>query len=242
MNIFIISWAGQHENAHLIAEQVLKITTKVSIIFSDPNSNFNFNVPCNLIKRPNDLFWADKFKSCLDSTGDDGFLLIHADCTCTNWELLVKRCSFISLNLKELGVWAPQIDGTPFDLSSSGMFKIYNGELVLSALTDGIVFYLSPQIISRMRQAEYEKNKFGWGIARLFCATAHVNNKLVVIDTTVKVHHPSDKRGYSSHAAHLGRIEFLKQFSMRERIEIQLLDTYVQYNRAKIAALPRENN
>ena len=232
--VFIISWPGQHENARLIAEKVSRTKAKVTIVYSDTNPNFVLNAPCNLIKRPNDLFWEDKFKSCMDAAGDSGVLIIHADCSCEDWAFLVNRCEDVIIENKDIGVWAPQIEGTPFHVNVSGIIKIKDSQLVLSALTDGIIFYLSPEIINRMRQVSYGGNKFGWGIESLFCSAAHCKSKLVVIDLAVKVLHPLGKTGYDVRAAKHGWVEFLNQFSVMERIKFQLLITFFKYQRAQL--------
>ena len=78
--IFIISWSGQHENAYFIAEQIFKKNKNLCIIYSDPDPEFVLDAPCRVVKRPNELFWADKFKACLDTAGSEGMLVIHADC------------------------------------------------------------------------------------------------------------------------------------------------------------------
>lgn len=233
MKIFIISWKGQHKKASQIAESILNSGNFVTIVFSDPDQNFTFNNSFILIRRPNDLFWEDKFKSCLDAAGDDGMLIIHADCDCNDWQLLVKRCNDIIHKHNDVGVWAPEIIGTPWNTSVSEIYKIKDSTLVLSAFTDGIVFYISPFIINRMRQINYGNNKFGWGINQLFCSYSHINNKLVVIDITIKVFHNSKIRGYDETLAKLDRNSFYKQFFPRELIEQKLLNTYVKYNRTK---------
>jgi len=240
VSVFIISWAGQHENARLIAEQILKITSNVTIVYSDPDPNFFFNISCNLIRRSNDLFWADKFKSCLDATDDDGMLVIHADCSCEDWRILVNRCSEVQSSISDIGVWAPKINGTPFHVSVSGIFRLKNSKLILSALTDGIFFYISNQIVDRMRQVSYGRNKFGWAIDCLFCTAAHNINKLVVIDTEIEVIHPSAKRGYDANQAKIQSDEFLNQFTSRERLLHQLLANHVSFNRFKLAAQTRK--
>lgn len=240
MFIFIISWQGQHENAILIANQILHVHNKVTIVYSDPDPNFILNAPCEALRRPNELFWEDKFKACLDATGDNGILIIHADCTCEDWGSLVKRCNDINLSIKNIGVWAPEIDGTYWNLNVSGVMKTKNSDLVLSALTDGIVFYLSPQIVNRMRKVKYGNNKFGWCIDGLFCSTAYVTNKLVVIDTKIKVFHPQ-KRGYDKYEAEESAIQFLNQFSLQERLMYELLRGFVKNKHAKLTAYKKKN-
>lgn len=236
MKTFIISWKGQHEKASQIAETISKTDKNVTIVFSDPDQDFIFNNSFNVIRRPNDLFWEDKFKSCLDSAGDDGILFIHADCDCDDWEFLVKRCNDVINKHTDLGVWAPEIDGTFYNLSASEIFKIKKSKLVFAALTDGIVFYISPFIVNRMRQINYGTNKFGWGINGLCCSASHINNKLVVIDTSVNVLHNSKTTGYDKKLALLSKSNILKQFSIRELVEYKMLHTYVAYNHAKLLA------
>lgn len=233
MNVFIISWEKHHGKAISIAEKIAKNCKKLSVVYSDPDETINLRGAAKFIKRPNNLFWEDKFKTCLDETGDEGILIIHADCECDNWERLVDECDKSTKLFANIGVWAPQINGTYFDLINSGIAKIPNSKLVLSALTDGIIFYLSPEVVKRMKTAEYGENIFGWGIDLLACSYAHIQNLLVVIDTSIIINHPFSKRGYdSSHAKHLEQ-KFLKQFSWRERIQCELLTSYVHYRHAK---------
>lgn len=240
MNIFIISWQGQHENAILIANQIFPTNSKATIVYSDPDPNFILNTQFESIRRPNELFWEDKFKKCLDVTGDSGMLVIHADCKCDDWRFLVNRCKDISGGIENLGVWAPKIDGTYWNLKVSGIMKIKNSDLVLSAMTDGIVFYISPPIVKRMGQFKFDNNKFGWGIDRAFCATSYVSNKLVVIDTAVNVFHPQ-KRGYDSQLAKELGNQFVNQFTLNERLQDELLTKYVRYNYVKLIAVKKKN-
>ena len=192
-----------------------------------------FDASYKQMKRPNNLFWEDKFTACLEECGDDGMLVIHADCKCEDWVKLIERCLKVSLSVEKIGVWAPQIDGTYFSLNVSGIIKIGNTGLVFSALTDGIIFYISPEIVKIMRRIKYGKNIFGWGIDLLFCANAHINDKLVVIDTNVRVFHPISTRGYDGKLAKQLENQFLAQLTLRERVECKLLTSYVHYNHAK---------
>lgn len=231
-NVFVISWPGQHDNAASIAKEILPLTDKLSVIYSDPNPDFTPDIPCNLIRRPNDLYWEDKFKACLDATDKGPILVIQGDCRCENWEKLLKACVHANTSYKNIGVWAPHIIGTPYDLSVSKIFKIANSSLYVSALTDGIIFSLSEEILERMRNVKYGDNLFGWGIGALFCAAAHVMDKLVVIDESVDVFHPKG-RGYNAASAKVQREKFLSQYTQRERIELELLQSHVRLNEIK---------
>lgn len=231
--IFIISWSGQHKSACLIAEQISKKYKNVYIVYSDPDPDFVLEAQCHVIKRPNELFWADKFKACLDASGTEGMLVIHADCQCKDWLMLVERCKQVTEKNKNIAVWAPKIDGTYWHVDVTQILKIKKYNIILSSFTDGIVFYLAPNVIDRMRRVDYDKNEFGWGIDLLFCSYAHMMKKYVVTDLMVEVEHPKEITGYDIDKALSGKKIFLQQFSMQERITYELLNSHVRYNYIK---------
>lgn len=232
MQIFIISWAGQHSNAIHIANQIEKLTNKISIVYSDPDPNFSFPSKFRFLKRPNHLYWEDKFKSCLDNCNDDNMLVIHADCSCDHWVNMVEKCLHANSSKLNIGVWAPEIKGSQYTLKTTGMGIINSTNLQLTCLTDGIVFSLSNSIMQRMRKLDYGENIYGWGLDRLFCITAHLVGKLVVIDTSVSVTHPNI-RGYDSKAAIEGMGKFLCKLNHNEIIIFKLIDSYIRLNRLK---------
>jgi hypothetical protein len=237
-HIFIISWAGQHENAIFIANQISLVASKITIVYSDPNPNFSLNTSCALIKRPNDLFWADKFQASLHAFNDDIMLVIHADCKCDDWKGLVIRCNEIFLRNKDIGVWAPKIEGTPHYLQRTKIASINNNDLSLSlvAQTDGIVFALSQPILNRMKKVNYANNKYGWGIDWIFCCTAYAFNLMVVVDENYTVIHPL-QRGYDTKKAVTDMNIFLKQLTTTEFIQYRLLSSYLKLNDVKRIAL-----
>jgi len=233
LHVFIISWAGQHENAIKISNEVLATKNTVSIVYSDPDPELRLNATCQLIKRPNELFWENKFKSCLDVCGDNPILIIHADRKCDDWSVVVESCLNSTSKDKRIGVWAPNISGTYYDLDMVRIGDISDSNLKVVALTDAIIFYLSSDVVARMRKINYNDNPFGWGIDILFCAYAHVLDYLVVMDEDIRVIHPK-LRGYDDDKARSGMMNFAKQFSHRERIQAKLLLSFVKFNYSKI--------
>lgn len=218
-----------HDNAVRIAHELMQECRDVSIVYSDPDPELTLDVRCRLIRRPNELFWEDKFKAALDACGKGPMLVIHADCHCQDWVALASRCSKAHDVMADLGVWAPNIQGTPYGLSVSALMKLKNTDWYISALTDGIVFSLSPGIIERMRRVTYGSNPLGWGIDLLFCSAAHVGNGVVVIDDSVKVYHPR-QTGYDTQMARQSMDVFMKNFTLRERVQCELLRSYVNGN------------
>ena len=219
--IFIISWTGQHENAAHIARELLDLTSNISIVYSDTDPELEIDVPCRLIKRPNELYWGDKFKACLDACGDDPMLVIHADCTFVDWKALFRRNIEVVTKFPFVGVWAPKIDWVGWKIETHTIMPI-NKDLVAVGRTDGIVFYLSPRIIKRMRHANYSKNVFGRGIEVMFVLAAYMRGMIAVIDKSIEVKHPQAS-GYSEKEAHVQFTEFLKQLDIREEIQRRLI-------------------
>jgi hypothetical protein len=224
MKIFIISWVGQHEKAQHIAEELSKFSQNIYVIFSDANDDFKFiSNNFKAIKRPNELYWEDKFKTCIDNADDEGILVIHADCICSDWPLLLEKCVNATDNNPTIGVWAPMINGKYWNIKSSGIFKFNNSNLVASAIVDAIIFYLSPDIIRRMRRVKYGANKFGWGIGGLFCSASHVLNKYVTIDISIEAIHPEGMRGYDTNFAKIQMMNFFNQYSIIEKFSTACL-------------------
>lgn len=233
LSVYIISWLGQHNNATLIAEKLLAITNNVTIVYSDPDPIFSLDAPCTLIRRPDALFWEDKFKSCLDACGEGPILLIHADCQCDDWTQLFKRYLAARMQFGNIGVWAPKISGTYYNLSVTKIATVSRSDLKIVALTDGIIFALSRRVVSRMRKVTYGNNPMGWGIDLLFCSFAHASNQLVVVDSAVEVQHPKST-GYDVKTAQAGMLNFFEQFSLNERVQAELLRSFVRSGQRNI--------
>lgn len=223
IHIFIISWKGQHKNAALIANKLLAVTKNVCIVYSDPNPDFSFNVPCQLIRRPDKLFWGDKFKSCLDACGDGPMLIIHADCEYSDWVELIKRCHDVVTKLPFIGVWAPEIDWVPWIVERQVIAHI-DSNIVAVGRTDGIIFYLSSQVIARMRRANYDENLYGRGIEVMFVMAAYSRGLIAVIDRSIKVVHPKGS-GYPIEDANVQFQKFMEQLEIPERIQRILINT-----------------
>ncbi len=218
-----------HDNAVRIAHELMRECRDVSIGYSDPDPDLTLDVRCRLIRRPNELFWEDKFKAALDACGDKPMLVIHADCHCQDWSALASRCTKTHAVMADLGVWAPNIQVTPYGLSVSALMRLKNTDWYISALTDGIIFSLAPSMIDRMRKVTYGSNPLGWGIDLLFCSAAHVGNSVVVIDDAIKVYHPQ-QTGYDTRIARQSMEVFMKNFTLRERVQCELLRSYVNGN------------
>ncbi len=232
-HIFIISWKGQHENASKIAHALAGSTRKVTIVYSDPDENVSPAGNFHTLRRPDELFFGDKFSACLTAFNSDVFILIHADCSTNDWRQLVEKCEKTLTENSLVGVWAPEIDYTGFDLKRTWIADTTIPEMKIVSHTDSIVFGLRSTIINRLKKADYRKNIHGWGIGSMAMAFAYTNKMYAVVDRSINVFHPQP-RGYSSHDAGLQRDEFLKQLSTAELIQSRLLNSHMSLRNAKL--------
>lgn len=229
IHVFIISWQGHHENAAFIANQLLDIQDQVSIIFSDPDPLMSFDAKCRLIHRPNELFFGDKFKACLDNSIGDHLLIIHADCKTINWLNLVYSYHKAINQITNLGVWSPEVNYTFFGKEITSLYRFQNNDYEIVCYIDAIIFGISKSIQNRMKLADFRSNKFGWSIDRMIASHALSTNKLLVLDKSVQVQH-SKSRGYDQIEAEKQGILFLRQLSMSEKIYDKLLQSYMTLN------------
>jgi hypothetical protein len=229
IHIFIISWPGQHDSAALIASELSNVIGKVSIVYSDPDPNFQFDIETDLIRRPNELFWADKFEACLLNCDSDFLMVIHADTSCHDWGLLVNKCYQTMSTNEKIGAWAPHITETHFNLSVNRIADIANSSLSIVAHLGGVVFCISSPIVSRMKQANYENNLYGWGIIWMFVAHIYTRSMIAVIDKSISVKH-SEVTGYNSNEAAQQRQVFLRQLTLNESVQYVVLNQYINFN------------
>jgi hypothetical protein len=232
MQIFIISWTGQHQNAIKIASQLIPVFKDVYIVYSDKDPKLKLNAPCKLIMRPNHLFWADKFKACIDQYSGDDILVIHADCTFDDWSSLAIKCIKTIKELPNIGVWAPKIDWVSWTMKMVKIATLNNPDLNVVARTDGIVFFLNKKIVQRMRLVNYENNLYGRGIELLFVTACYSMGMLAVIDSSVLVKHPKST-GYPVKDAHEQFINFFDQFTACEHAHRLLFKSHLMLNGGK---------
>lgn len=224
-HIFIISWVGQHEKAIQIANDLSDQHTNISIVYSDPDPELVLNTQFNQIRRPNHLFWADKFQSCLNACEKDLLVVIHADCHCENWCLLVQKMLAVVQKNPRIWVYSPLIEGASYHLGITKIASIQNSLMDIVSDTDGIIFCLTRKVQDRMRRVDYTKNTLGWGISAMFCAFTFASGMLAVVDKSNRAFHPSH-RGYDSTDAWRQRMEFLEQLEGFERIQAILLKNH----------------
>ena len=226
-HVFIISWTGKHANSLAITRAIQSRVGKLTIVYSDRDASLVPNFPGDAIRTPDEWYWGKKFKTCLDACQSDLMLIIHGDATCADWAALIERCKAAFAETERIGVWAPQINYTPFPLSKTRLEKVASTSASIVAQTDGIVFALSADVMARLRALNYDHNKYGWGIGWAALAYTYANKLIAVVDESIQVLHPRE-RGYDDRAARHQMEDFLGQLTLEERLQFRLLDSYVR--------------
>ena len=234
LQVFVISWAGQHDNAVAIADAISSSPHPVAIVYSDPNPQLKLVTTSKVITRSNELFWADKFKGCLEACSSDLMMVIHADCTCKDWSELVARGYEAASTMPNGGVWAPIIEGTPWPLERTELVTLNHTPISIVAQTDALVFCITKPLIERMRVANYDQNIHGWGIDWMLVSHAYATGRLAVVDRSVIVKHPYTDRGYKESIAQAQMDEFLGQLTLNEFVQYTLLRSHVNRLEPKI--------
>jgi hypothetical protein len=227
IHTFVISWSGKHDNAEKIVSEVCRASDSVTVIYSDPDRTAQVKFSCPGIRRPNDLFFGDKFQACVDSCDADILLLIHADCNSKNWSELPEHCRRAVEQNPDIGVWAPRVDFADWSLDRTEIDKMPNSELSIVAQTDAVVFALTREIVDRMRKADFKRNIYGWGADFMFNYYTYSVGMISVVDRSILVKHPRSTK-YSGEIATAQLEEFLKQLTPAERNQSALLDGIVK--------------
>ncbi len=249
IRVCIISWTGKHDKAKSIYKSLKDSVRKLTIIYSDEDPNFCFEDEYSSTKTSNELFWADKFKTSINMFTENVLLIIHADCDCENWELLFKKCGNAFSANEKLGIWSPQTTGTVFPGEITNILRSADEKLFYVAYIDGIVFAVNRKIGNRMKQLDYSKNIYGWGIDWFAAAYALSEGMALIMDNTISINHPID-RGYDSATALKKMKSFLDQMDLKERIQYGLILSHIKYKKAlqssqqtnNIALLEKKNS
>ena len=227
VHAFVVSWKGQHENASLIAAAIRDRVDRLSIVFSDPDPGRAPNFDGDLIRTNDDLFWSDKFMTCLDALAADVMLVIHADCSSRVWPETADRCRSTFSKKSRIGIWGPLVNGAgvPFELVR--IADMPNSPLSLVGMVDMIVFAIPRSMAERLRGLDYRENIYGWGIDWAAAAFSYTSGRVAVIDRTLPVDHPSGA-GYDGKTAARQMGRFMRQLAPNEFAYARLLQSHIR--------------
>ncbi len=218
LDVMIISWQGQHENAAHIARALSKSADlRVVVIYSNAAETPETGAG-EWIQVPNAHFFGWKFKRALDSVRAEAraMVIIQADARAADWQALLERCVERFETMPKLGLWTPHVSYTPWIPKRVDIARVAGTDLMQVARTDGIVLALARPVLERLRQLDYAANNMGWGIDCIAIAYCFANGLMVVRDDGGHVHHPRS-RGYDHRVAVAQWRQFLLQMTESEK-------------------------
>jgi hypothetical protein len=221
IDVYVISWSGQHARAASIAEALTGQVDRVTIIHSDEHE-FKPTDDLRWIVVPNDWFYGRKFRQAIADFRGDVMLHITADVTCLDWKHLINRCELAFERLPGLGAWSPSIDYSYWTIAKNIIANLSIPSMHAVTRTDSIVWAMSRGVVDRMKLFDYEANNLGWGIDRAATVYCHTSNRLVIVDSSVAVTHPTGT-GYSMSDAAAQSEVFLEQLTLQEKLQLIML-------------------
>jgi hypothetical protein len=229
IHAFVISWQGQEHKAERMAGQVLAAADHVTVLHSCPPDRRLPERP-GWEQLPFEAFYGVKFSRALALNRGDVMLHLHADADTPDWTQVVRRCREAFQHVSALGVWAPDVDYTPFPLEEVRIGPLTRQELLPVAHTDSIAWALSAPVIARMRLLDLSVTSMGWGVdwaAICYCIS---HGLLVLRDRTLKLSHPRGS-GYERDEAERQMLAFLPQLTPPELVVRALLADHIEYQR-----------
>jgi GR25 family glycosyltransferase involved in LPS biosynthesis len=200
--VFLVSWDAVEDN-------VLHITSQLKVPYMVLDSGTKEHARDNWVKI-GDVRFYNQFHEALkreDFTADY-MLFILGDAHFYDWDYFINRCNFIFKNIN-VGAYAPHFDNSPWGVSQTKIMPLdVDGNLLLSTQTDGIVVALHPDVIYELKdffQVLAEEGylptmRGGWGLDYVWSAISVLQNKLILRDTSLVMHHPTGS-SYDHHNA-----------------------------------------
>lgn len=216
IHVAIISWHGKAAAAAEIAAALVGKADRVSVIYSNHDES-DESGPGHWIKVPDSFFYGKKFSTSLLATNENEFLLqIQADVSCQDFGSLVAQLRLAQRRFPDLGVWTTDVDWTFWTRKITEVAPIEGTVYARIAHCDGILWAISPKVVSRMRELDYVRNNLGWGLEGAAVAFSWMTGLDAIRDTSIKVIHPKGS-GYDPSPAEAQMAAFMAQLTEAER-------------------------
>lgn len=227
----IVCWTGREEAARAIASGLGGCVAQLTVVYSNAEDRDERGAG-DWVKVPDAWFYGRKFRRLLDAHRGGVLLLVQADAQCDDWDGLARRCAEVFAADPALGVWAPDIDYSPFPIDLVALRPLPGTSLCEAVHTDGIVWGIAEPVVHRLRQMDYDCNNLGWGIDWAALAFARTARLRIVRDRALHVRHPKGS-GYGIRAAREQMARFLTQLTPAERRQVALLRARLGLARAR---------
>lgn len=213
LHAVVISWDGMFEAASGIAESLHPSVDHLDVIYS--NAADTSETGSGIWHAvPQSWFYGWKFRKALDlfmaKPAATHLLIISADASHDDWASLAQRAAKVLRNDPGIGIWAPDLDETPWPTHKVALRQPTPDGCVEVIQTDGVVWAISSQVATKLASLAYQGNNLGWGIDWAAMRIAQKSGQRVFRDLTCAVRHPVT-RGYNPERARLEMNDFLGQ-------------------------------
>lgn len=213
LHAVVIGWDGMHAAAAGIAAELHSDVARLDVIYSNlAETSETGHGKWHQV--PQSWFFGWKFRKALDlflsEPATTHLLIISADAKHDCWPALARRGSSVLGADHKIGVWAPDLNETPWPTDLVAVSPPHRDGLVEVLQTDGVVWALSGPLAEALSALSFAENNLGWGIDWVAIRIAQAKGLRVCRDLTCAIHHPQT-RGYSSSAAERQMWAFLGQ-------------------------------
>ena len=184
------------------------------------------------IRVPQEWFFGPKHQEALRASQGAIMLEVHADVVCRDWAALVVACRSAFDAIPNLGVWSPELSGTPWTTWRVRTHPLERGSIQDVVCTDALVWALHEDLVSASSEWSIAGNNLGWGLDWATCAEALASGKRVVRDLSIQARHRRGS-GYVKTDAGEQEAVFFSQFTSERQALIQLMHV-VPYLNARI--------
>ena len=235
LHVSVLSWHGMHARAHAIAAAIapaLGPRDGLHVIYSN-HGDTDETGPGQWEQVPQSWYFGAKFAHSLARAGDaPAMLQIQADAHHGDWPALVARLRAALRDQPRAGLWAPDLDWTPYPSDLAAEARVGAGPLWHVTQTDGVVWALTAPVMAALGRLDYTMNPLGWGIDYTAATLARTDGLSVLRDTGIHVDHPRT-RGYSDDGAERGMAEFLEQLPPATRRAVRTRQAFMTYRRER---------
>lgn len=236
IHAFIFCWPKWEAATHHIAAALDGHVDHLTVMYKNDTGVDEIG-PGEWRRIPSSCYYGWQFAESLRLNRGDVMLHVQADAGSGGWPHLVARCRDAFHGMPDLGVWAPNVDYTPWSPQLTQVRSLGGNGLAAVTLTDGILWALSRAVVERLGRLDYAHNNLGWGMGSAAAAMAMTNGLAVAMDLTLDVTHPKGS-GYDQAKAQEEMAAFMGQLPAAQRAYIDMAVTMATLRREQ-RDLPR---
>lgn len=215
----VISWDGMRDRAATIANGLQDAVGTLDVIYSNHGDEIETG-PGTWHSVPQSWFYGWKFRKALNLFRSDPhtthLLIVSADAGHDDWASLARRASSILSRNEGIGLWAPDLDETPWPTALVATSRPGPDGCLDVVQTDGVVWAVSARLAASLDALSYDENNLGWGIDWAAVLLARRAGLRICRDLTCAIRHPPS-RGYDPDLARRQMNAFLRQFPKAEQ-------------------------